>query len=103
MLVGPLKIFYYCTVYEKFDKKWHEKSKLEIVKTRNKSEEQIVSKDLVKSIISFWSSQGYSQCFVFKIAMKLDGIKWLMARKVKKLSTSSKLPGTIKKFDGIRL
>ena len=89
MSVGTLKIFYHCTMYEKFDKKWHENSKLEIAKTWNKSEEQRVSKDLVKSIISFWSSQGYSQCFVFKIAMKLDGIKWLMARKVKKLSTNT--------------
>ena len=90
-------------MYEKFDKKWHEKSMLEIVKTRNKSEEQIVSKDLVKSIISFWSLLGYSQCFVFKIAIKLDGTKWLMAKKSQKIVNKFKLPGTIKKFDGIRL
>ena len=90
MSVGTLKIsIIVLCMYEKFDKKWHENSKLEIVKTRNKSKELIVSKDLVKLIISFWSLLGYPQCFVFKIAMNLDGTKWLMARKVKKLSTNS--------------
>ena len=58
-------------MYEKFDKKWHEKSKLEIVKTRNKSEEQIVSKDLMKSIISFWSSMGYSNVLFSKLQWNL--------------------------------